>query len=234
MTPARDSRGIAEHGGGTSAPVLSPFWQDVAHAMAEGMESPKGERIGAICWDRHDGTYKVEYLIGETPVGTCTYRADSDARRISELAFALHKYERRHRGYDNVKAIHERLLENLRGSGCVLSTKVESDDSAFWAGYYDWDPEHGDLNAASFAAAVEQIYAAAKNQQVWDASDLPQRVQLIGGPLLEPVALRAPWHHLLTRRSPRELLAGLNEFQPNLGQVVFGHMSGWYGRRVVD
>lgn len=234
MVTFTSSNGMAaDHADATSA-WSGPFWRQVAFAMAEGMQSPTREPIGAVCWDRHNGTYRVEYLIGETPVGTCTYTVDSDSRLISELAFSLHKYERRYRGYGNLVAIHERLLQNLSGTDCVLSGRIESDDSAFWARYYDWDPEHGDLNAASLAAAVEQIYAAAKNQQVWDASDLPERVQLLGGPLLEPAALRAPWQHLIRQRSPRELLVGLDEFQPNLGQVVFSHITGWYGRRQVD
>lgn len=212
---------------------IEGFANDVLRAMAVDIATANAQPVQAVA-ARYGETdrFMVSYSVGNTEIGARRFRIEEETRTIADLTFALEKYERR-RGFQNMLAIHERTLEHLSGHACVLTATIQSDHAGAWCPDYEWDLDHSVLNSTNLWVAVNRVYEGARNQSVWDATDLPQRVVALGGPSRQEAGSLEAWLGLTRRRSPSEILDGLNGIQPKLGEAVFKHMTCWRGRRDV-
>jgi hypothetical protein len=195
----------------------------------------------------------VEYRHGEVPPSTVnggflaagallgTQRCQVDPRRptVEVAPLEITKNEQAYNGHRNAAAIHQRFLDSLAASGlerCTLQITAAGDGVDVWIPYYAWAPGMHFANAANLQRAVETVYEVARDQRVWDATDLPARVRALAGDV--PSLKRTPdgsdgWRHLVEATTPAGLAAGLEAINPGLTGVVFRQMRTWYGQRTI-
>jgi hypothetical protein len=231
---AAGAAGAAEPGGSLTERVVRAMTTGLVtrtDSLTPGMVAvPAGEPVTAT-HEEESGEITVRFHVRETEIATRTLRVEERTRQVMLGAFHPTKYEQRYNGFQTLTDLHQQFAEGLAGADCVLRVTLSDEDAHVWAPYFDWARGLGNLNATNLEQAVEAIYQLARNQTVWDAQNLSERVRLIAGP--DDSGQPGNWRHLIATTTPAQLVAGIDAISPGLSRVVLIRMACWHGMRAI-